>query len=71
MVKFDSVIRRFDPSRPSQPLARPKIAVILCAKSLHLQGCCVYRSGLQTPKTDNYGENLPKVSSPNRKNSSL
>jgi hypothetical protein len=33
MVNFDSVIRRFDPSRPSQPLARPKIAVILCAKA--------------------------------------
>jgi hypothetical protein len=35
---FDSAIRRFDPSRPSQPLAQLEIVDILWAKTLHFTG---------------------------------
>jgi hypothetical protein len=38
MRDLDSAIRRFDPSRPSQPVDRPKIMVNFCAKSLQFAG---------------------------------
>jgi len=35
---FDSAIRRFDPSRPSQPPTQLKIVLALRAKSRHFAG---------------------------------
>ena len=42
---------------------------ILARKPCNLRGNCAYSESLQGLKIGNLGENLPKVSSPNRKNS--
>jgi hypothetical protein len=35
---FDSAIRRFDPSRPSQPLAQRKMVHAICVKTPQIAG---------------------------------
>ena len=66
---LDSAIRRFDPSRPSHTLTRPKIVVNLYAKSLHFPRISAIGIGLQKPKNRQLWRESPKVSSPNRRNS--
>jgi hypothetical protein len=59
----------FDPSQGSHALARPKIVVNLYAESPHFPAIFAFGAVSKNPKIRNFGENLPKVSSPNRRNS--
>ena len=69
ILVWQRIIAGFDPSRPSHALTRPKSVVIFSAKSLHFRANFAYEAGLKNPKIGNFGENLPIVSNPNRRNS--
>ena len=64
---FETVIWKFESSQVSQPLSLLKIAVVFSTKSLQFKGFRTLPIDLRTPKNGNSGENLPKVSSQNRK----
>jgi len=61
---FDSAIRRFDPSRPSQPLTRPEIVVNFNAKCLHFAGIFAYDAGLQGSQNPQLWRESPKSLQP-------
>ena len=61
-VDFDSTIRRFESSRPSQPLAQRKIVCTFVTKSPQNKAFLAFCEMSPDTEMGNYREKLPKVS---------
>jgi hypothetical protein len=66
-VDFDSTIRRFESSRPSQPIAQLKIVRNLVAKSFKIRDFLRYGGFLRSSKIYSLNEKTLKVSGRFRK----